>query len=264
MSLSETRTRRIELENQIQIMELSSGNGTELLTMFSAAMPTRFATAPAGNAVEQLTLWQGSVVPNTQNEGYESLNSYHEQLALAEIRQQVLVRRFGEKHPDMKAVREEIRSWKRILQDSIENVPKVLKRDLATIELQEQRLTGLYEEEFEKAKLVDDHLLEEQQALDGIERVQLIHDSILTQLRGFQLAEQALINGRSRVKVGVLEGPSLANSRIWPQKSLLLGGCVAVGLLIGMGLSVSFDRDPTARAQSSEGRQKSIEAAIVA
>ncbi len=268
MSLSATRTRRIELENQIRVMKLSPTAHVALadkgavITPVSA--PARLQSVSSQPDDPELVDWRDSLVPNMQAEGYESLMSFRQQVALAEIRLQGLERNYGEKHPEMKAVRKEVSAWKKVLHEMVENAPKMLERDLATIELQEQRLTDLYEKEFEKAKVVDSHLLEEQQALDGIQRVQMIHDSILTQLRELQLADQALENGRSVVKVAVLEAPALKHHPIWPKKSVLLGGCLSLGLVAGMGLIAGFARAsaPTTAGSSEDWQQESSESPL--
>jgi hypothetical protein len=80
--------------------------------------------------------------------------------------------------------------------------------ELEAARLDEQRLTELYQSELEKAKLLDNQWIEEQQAMEAIQRVRSLHGSIPTQLRQLQLQNEAVADGRSGIKVTVLAAPA--------------------------------------------------------
>ena len=73
--------------------------------------------------------------------------------------------------------------------------PAILDHELGSVKRDEERLGELYAYELEEAKIVDAYLVREQQAQSAIQRVQTIHDSILTQLREWQLSDDAVVGG---------------------------------------------------------------------
>ena len=162
----------------------------------------------------------------------------------------------------MRAAAEKVASWQRRVDEAIDAVPVLLQQELDAAELQERQLSQLYQTEFEKAKTIDLQLVQEQQALDGIQRVQTIHDSILTQLRQWQLADQALAEGRTGVKVSTLEAPTLAERVAFPPPMLLLAVCTIVGLIGGASLVTVLEHTDT-KVQSAEQLQQRLNRSIV-
>ncbi len=185
--------------------------------------------------------------------GGESLSTFHltdkdsginvadirlirQELFRTQAQQQALAQQYGPKHPEMRAVREKTVAWQRRLKEAMDETPRIMQQQLEAARLQERQLAHLYQAEFEKAKAVDGHLIKEQQVTDRIERVQSIHDSILGQVRQWQLADQALAEGRSGVRIGILEAPALAERVMFPPPLLLLAVCIVIGLVGGSAM----------------------------
>jgi len=170
-----------------------------------------------------------------ENGGIElgDLRPIRQGLVLAKAKRDALAERFGPKHPDFRAAERHVGAWKSRLQEAIGRTPQIIRQELQTAEQYERRLADIYKQEFAEAKTVDGYLLEEQQLLDSIGRVQTIHDSILTQVQQWQLADRALAEGRAGVKVRELETPALAEQVLFPPPWLLAFLCVVVGLIGG-------------------------------
>jgi hypothetical protein len=172
-----------------------------------------------------------------------------EKLHLAEVRQKELAEVCGPKHPAMRTVREEIAAWKDQLRMLNEQAPAALQREIAAAQIRESQLVALYDKELEKAKAYDDFLVREKQELDGIDRLKTHHNSLIAQLNDWHLVEPGEDGGLG-TKLVVLEAPSIGPGPVWPKKSILLGLCVAIGMLGGIGMIVVFNRDPWAPAHN--------------
>ncbi len=280
--LTDARNRRIELENRLQTL----GNAPHsAVAAASPAQPALFTAslskpwqpnesifqsgnnrAAPGTSVHDGTLpldferWYAAA----ENGGIKlgDLRPIRQQLFLVQTRQAALAERFGPRHPEMRAVEQQIATWQQRLQEVIHRAPKIMHQELQAAELYEQKLADLYKEEFSEAKTVDGYLLEEQQLLGGIHRVQSIHDSILTQVQQWQLADQALAEGRSGVKVSELETPAMTERVIFPPPLLLAFLCVVVGL-IGGSAAITILEHTNTRVQSPEQLQKHLDRNVV-
>lgn len=263
--LTDIRNHRIELENQLEATRswqfarhesVASAPALDALgpidrrlpeaqlephalASFEApARPRRSATSErliTATMLSQMTLIDGVDITTLQT-----------QLSTAELREQELAERYGPKHAELRAVREQILTLSDALQESIEAAPEILQRQLAAVEANEQRLAELYSLEQAKAKEIDVYLLQEQQARDQIERVHRLHDTLLNQLRQTELASQAVSEGRFGVKVTVLEAPTPPTKPLWPSPLILGLVCTAVGLTCASGLVLLAEyRQPT-------------------
>lgn len=259
--LTETRNRRIELENQLQatrswelarreaLTAADPAPSGQVLTRTSTADPLAPPVDPRPlvtpvSMTERLTA--ASLLSEVMLPDGVDISQLQARLSEAELREKELAERYGAKHADLRAVREQVNSLRMQLQETIDAAPRVLERQLSAVEANEQRLLELYGSEQVKAKEIDVYLLEEQQARDQIERVHLLHDSILTQLRQSELTSQAVAEGRSGVKVTVLETPIAPRQPLWPSPLVLGIVCTAVGLVCASGLVVFSEyRHPT-------------------
>lgn len=259
--LTETRNRRIELENQLQATRNWELARREALTATTPAHAEQVLTrASVENPLAQLAESSPVVSPVSTTERLATVTLLSEvmlpdgmditqlqlQLSQAELREKELSERYGHRHAELRAVREQVNILRNRLQETIDAAPEILERQLSAIEANEQRLLELYSSEQAKAKEIDVYLLEEQQARDQIERVHLLHDSILTQLRQSELTSQAVAEGRSGVKVTVLETPVPPSQPLWPSPLVLGVVCTALGLVCASGLVVFSEyRQPT-------------------
>jgi capsular exopolysaccharide synthesis family protein len=245
-TLNQTKTRRIELEDQLEAMSRNRA-----ANVAGANIPTLIPVSAQGSGFRGLgDLNQPAVeVPFVANRlAAGDTKSLEQELFTAQANEQSLLRTYGEKHPAIKAARGQVAYWERLLKDSQEAAPQVLQQELDAVRIHENHLGEVYKEEYAKAKEVDSYLLQEQQAIDGIQRVQQVHQTVLAQLRQWQLADASLASGRSGITVSVLEPPDLAAREAWPPPFLLLAVCGLVGLVGGFGtISVLERTDSTVR-----------------
>jgi len=276
-TLAQTKHRRIELENQLEVISRPAFQTAAVSEMpnviavrastvgdTSSASARRVATSSARAQVTAdptPALLTTSLFSHDANRTRD-LSTIQQELVRCQVRQRELAQIYGDKHPDMLAVQEQIKAWKAMQQEMIESLPRALREELASVQLQETRLAEMYGEEFDKVKVVDSYLLKEQQALEGIQRTQTIHESILSQLKQWQLADQALADGRAGVNVSVLEVPALAEREDWPPPLLLLGFCGVVGAIGGVGMITLAERMDS-RIRSADEVQEELELAVL-
>ena len=250
-TLAQAKQRRFELENQLQVVthptghKLTVSDVTSILPVSTgtnlAAVRTAEATAELSNAAPDASapVSSGNLMASTGNLHEDArtrdLSTIQQELQRAQVKQRELSQMYGKKHPEMRAVQEQVAAWKGLQQEMVDSWPRVLEDELTKTRLQEKRLGELYNDEFEKVKLIDGYVLKEQQAQDSIQRTQTTYQSILTQLKQWQLADQALADGRAGVTVSVLEEPAMAEREDWPPPLLMLGFCGIVGAMGGFG-----------------------------
>ncbi|HYW78779.1 MAG TPA: Wzz/FepE/Etk N-terminal domain-containing protein, partial [Thermoguttaceae bacterium] len=285
--LTDARNRRMQLENRLQTM----GKAAEpMVAAITPTQPTLFAASLStpwqpnmsiprpGNApmLPGISMHDVALSVNAEsadlekwyataaNSGIEmeDLRPIRQGLFDAQARLEALKQRFGPRHPELRAVEQEVSTWQHRLQEAICRAPQLMNQELKAAELYEHELADLYKAEFSEAKAVDGYVLEEQQLLDGIARVQSIHDSILTQVQQWQLADQALAEGRSGVAVRELETPAMTERVIFPPPLLLAFLCVVVGL-IGGSTAITILEHTNTRVQSPEQLNKRLARDIV-
>lgn len=143
-----------------------------------------------------------------------------------------------------------------------ESIVNHLETELTALQKQEEQLESLYQQEFRQAKVADADVIKGQHLQDDIQRVQSLHDSVLARLKDWQLTEQTIADGRSEVKVTVLENPSLANHAAWPISSIVLGISGFLGLLCGLGIVTVAERIDT-RVQSPNDVRRRIDTPVI-
>ena len=74
------------------------------------------------------------------------------------------------------------------------------------------------------------------------ERLKTIHNSLVSQLRDWRLLEPG-VDGVWGTKVSIIEAPTIGSGPVGPKSSILLGLCVALGLLGGIGMIAVMERD---------------------
>ncbi len=260
-TLTEKKTRRIELENQLHTLAGSIRSDLAEADSAEFGPKTRFVSTETSDAVAGADIQAMSpaalvavsqVIWTATDVAAHDVATIREQLYKAKAAEKAISQTFGHKHPDVKAAAEQIASWEELLRDTLEAAPAALQHELDAVRRQEERLAAMYEEEYAEAKVVDGFLLQEQQKLDNIHRVQEAHQQSLAQMTEWQLADKALAEGRPGVKVRVLEAPALAGPQTWPPPALLMAFCAVAGLVMGFGVITILERTDTKVRSSRE------------
>ncbi len=255
-TLTEKKTRRIELENQLHTIVGSNGSDLAEVGPKTRFVSTETPGAVTGTDIQAMSpatlVAVSQVIWTATDIAAHDVATIREQLYKAKAAEKAISQTFGHKHPDVKAALEQIASWEELLRDTLEAAPDALQHELDAVRRQEERLAALYEEEYAEAKVVDGFLLQEQQKLDNIHRVQDAHQQALAQMTEWQLADKALAEGRPGVKVRVLEAPALAGPQTWPPPALLIAFCVVAGLVMGFGVITILERTDTKVRSSRE------------
>jgi len=237
--VSTTKQRRIQLENYRSELAVLREREQHLADQQppSSEPTTMVGAAASGLDSAALTLQNqrraaADLLSRMSREGVVSLEDpvrLQEALSEALVREAELDQKFGERHPEIRAVRGLIRSLRDRIDQSVLNAPQMVDRELQSVRDHEARLTSAYEEEFDRVKEVDGFLLREQQALSEVERVQAVHDTVVTQLHQLDLADEAVSGGRPSVSVRILDGPVVDTDQTWPKPLPLLALCAVVG-----------------------------------
>ena len=264
-TVNETKNRRMTLQNQIEA--LNSGRTVAQLRPALErllAMSAPEVATPLQNPIRQVSdgdrdraasplmaridaANETSVPRFTPEPGGAGDTSVIEaELFRAEVFLRQLLQRFGPKHPEVKAAREQVVAWEELRREQLDSAPEVLQQDLVALRLHEEKLAALYEDEVQKTQALNVLVAQEQQALKEIERLEAVHQNAFSQLKQWELSGQALAEGRSGVSVAVLDGPAVAEDPVWPPPAVLfLAACGVVGLIGGAGLVSLLDRPST-------------------
>jgi uncharacterized protein involved in exopolysaccharide biosynthesis len=246
--LAEMRGRRVELENQVRIA--SSEFSKAQITVAGAtqgyvnAHLVLAAHSPAhhGNVPVPVEAPLGAPRLSPQSlvganlPGARDIAAIQNQLVQARVLQSELHSRYGHRHPEVRAVAEQIASLVSEEQKALQAGHELLRRELETVTANEKQLSELCEAELSRTKVLDSYHLEEQQMISRVTRVQSVHDSIVDQLRQWKLSGEMASDGRSPIRVSILESPVAPLKPVWPSARILLGLCAAVGMVSGFGL----------------------------
>jgi uncharacterized protein involved in exopolysaccharide biosynthesis len=255
--LAQVRQQRIQLENQLLLVERGK-NKDEQLT----AVPSTLGGAFFGyvTSLPQSKHSDATTAPPTLGRLAElsadpmanspAATALQQQLVEAQLREKGLATRYGPKHPDVRAVRNQISELSEAHRSAIAAGPELLRRQLDSATADEQRLSELYRTELDAAKTIDVFLLEEQQLTDQISRVQTLHASILDQMRQSKLWDAAATDGSSRVNVTLLQEPEIPLTPVWPNPKIVFGFCGMIGLLVAAGLITFAECQPSTDAIS--------------
>jgi polysaccharide biosynthesis transport protein len=241
-------SRRLELTNLLEAMqeanevaETGPANDLQLVALRSDS-----SQESRGVPVTSANLRPEGLIPRfTQDRALpRDLVTIQDELSRARSQLQQLSSQYGPRHPAVQTAKAQALAWRDRLNEYLKSAPGTLKQELTALSRQERQLQDLYEAELTKAKSVDSYLIREQQALDGITRVQTMHSSLLAQLQQWQLTEHALADGRSRVTFRVLEEPVAPDKPSWPAPKLVLAVSVILGLGSGLGLALFLGPKP--------------------
>ena len=262
--LAETRGRRIELESQLRV---ASREGTTSSQLTESGLRPHYINASFnlpihrdGNgeqtAAAQLNTIRPGIVSmspiGVELPGAPDFAAIQYRLVQAKVLEKELSTRFGPKHPEMRAVREQVASLMAEEQKALQAGHDMLRRELEAVTANEKQLLEMCEQERNQAKGVDGDLLEEEQVLSQIGRVRTVYDSAVGELRQWQLASQFAADGRSEVRVTMLEPPLAPLHPAWPSPLVLSGICVAIGLFSGFGLIAVREQQARSVLRASE------------
>jgi uncharacterized protein involved in exopolysaccharide biosynthesis len=180
-----------------------------------------------------------------------------EALRAAEQRLAELRRNYSERHPEVRAAREQIEALRSPLPQASAGQAADLERRLMAARDTERRLTALYEQEFRKSKEVDLERLRERRLAEQVASAQEAHASALKLLQEKRLTVEAMAQEGAGVVVRVLEAPEVLDDALWPRPVPVLFCCLVIGGLAGLGLAVVMERaqEPEPEVYAAEARE---------
>jgi uncharacterized protein involved in exopolysaccharide biosynthesis len=238
-TLHSVTSRRLELSNLLDAMREANRVADTRVADRAQYVAMRTASSEGRSTlnVQPASFTTEGLIPRfTQQTQAPDLVAIQQELSRARTQLQQLSSEYGSRHPSVRSAEAQAKAWNDRLAEFLRSAPATLEQELAALARQERQLQELYDAELKKAKSVDSYLIREQQALDGITRVQAMHSSLLQQLQHWQLTEQAIADGRSRITFRVLEEPVAAEEPAWPKPKLVLAVSLALGLCAGLAL----------------------------
>lgn len=227
-TITGTRKQRLELENKLQFVNTSEPK-TPTVSDEDINAVALIDPVPAETVLPDLQHGR----KNRMNPGVGDLDAIYRELREAQARELMLSQKFGPKHPEMKAVRNKIQLLNEQLQESRHSATALAAQELEAVKMTEATLNEMYKNELKKVKEMDGYLLEEQQMLDRIAKVEESHQAALAARSDAQLADQTLASGQSAIAVEVLESPKLSEGLVWPKPAPFMMVCLIVGFLGG-------------------------------
>jgi uncharacterized protein involved in exopolysaccharide biosynthesis len=237
-TLHDVTTRRLELSNLLAAMQQANEIADARPEDDVQFVALRAADTGAAPVVKPASLTTPGLIPRfTQEDVPPDLVAIQQELAKSRSHFEQLSAEYGAKHPAVQSAQAQAAAWNDRLAEYLKSAPEALKQELAALARQQEQLQELYDSQLTKAKSVDSYLIREQQALDGITRVQTMHSSLLAQLQQWQLSEQASAGGHSRITFRVLEEPVAPDEPTWPAPKLVLAVSLMMGLCAGLALA---------------------------
>jgi succinoglycan biosynthesis transport protein ExoP len=223
--LIEARTNRVGLEARLEAAKSRSpatrSNGTP-------EKPTDGAARPS---------------PNAMGAGLDAdVSKIEGELWQAKMRVSGLLQNYGDAHPRVREARQEVTMWEGRLAGSMNAERSQLERELRAARKAEWHLKALYDGELSNSKTLDSQQREEQQLADEVHRIRELHQSMLGELRDWELSLEAVTQIEGGIDVRILEEPGLRVEKVWPSPALVLGPVGFVGLAGGLLLAVIRDR----------------------
>lgn len=239
-ALNEARNRRLRLQKQLAASGLERLVTEEPAASAPQVVSAAYESLPPGRHMTAKPTFDSLSVVGSEASRAEILK-LEEQLYLARQREAKLDAQYGDKHPDLRAIRGEVDSLEQRLTAKAIATPSILNQELEIAEQEEQGLVEIYDKEAERARLLDLQQLEESQLIEGIERVQAVHDSILAEMHARQLASQSAAGGQGSVRVTTIAAPKSNGKPVWPLPSVVLALCGAAGLASGATAGVLME-----------------------
>lgn len=236
--LAQARVRKVEIRNKLQAYRMAQQSQLASATRSSALDVTPFktrertvATTTPGRLAENSGVI--NVLRSEATAGADDLVEIQMELSRARVHVEELSHRFGPRHPERKGAEAQVAYWEELLHERVLVATDVLSREADIAEQSEQSLEKDYEQEWDTIKALDTYLVEDAAWRGKIKWAEAVYEATLSQLKDYQTAQASLVNGRTSVRVELLDGPELQEELIWPKKKPLLGLSAALGLLGG-------------------------------
>ena len=256
--LAQTSGRRMDLENRLRVSASLSKLPETPATLRKAdsalADGTVLADASASNAAQltaayPFTPGESSSAPavvislqdNTTVATADPVR-IQEQLWKAKAQALDLAQVYGPRHPEVRALNQQIVLWERRLVESQANTTAAIAVELEALKVAEQDLSDRYQKEMNATRELDTFIFREQQMIDEIRRVEAAHKTTLEAATQMDMAAQALDGGQGSILVRILESPELVENRVWPMPAQFIGLCAVIGFLGSSVLLVLFQR----------------------
>lgn len=271
-SLAEATARRVELENQLASYSAESAKqfvsnplppalpGAHALPVTTQVMAYRpNLDSPNGHRTtsanrERLSAsasW--GLVSSFQSLGAPNAKELLEDLSRAKVEMEELSRHCGPDHPLWQSTSEKVAALEDQIREMSDVFPSVLQRELDTAANREKHLQQLYQQETDKAKRNDEFVLQEQQALESLQRLQSIHSSLVVQLNDWRLTASESTRGTD---VSIIEAPTIGSGPVWPKPAIVVVLSTCVGMFLGLAMIAWLERDRL--TLSSSTRQPAI------
>jgi uncharacterized protein involved in exopolysaccharide biosynthesis len=169
-----------------------------------------------------------------EGEGEEDLVNIEQQLRLAILNKSRSLDRLGPSHPLYRQANADLAMWRQMRDESVQMVAESLRKRLKIASGNELQLRELYEAERERAKDLDNHVVQEKALLSEISRTENAYNAVFRQLTDTQLVNEALSAGRASVVVSDLDGGELRAKKVWPEPRTLLAACGLFGFVCGV------------------------------
>ena len=258
--LAQTSGRRMDLENRLRVSASLSKlpeTPATLRKADSAALGgTVLAEASASDAAPLKAAY--AFTPSESSSAPAAVISLHDQTTVAtadpaRIQEQLwkaksqaldLAQVYGPRHPEVRALDQQIAAWEKRLADSQTNTTAAIAVELEALKFAEQDLSDRYQKEMNATRALDTFIFREQQIIDKIHRVEAAHKTTLEAATQMGMAAQALDGGEGSILVRVLESPELVENMVWPIPIQFIGLCAVIGFLGSSILLVLFQRRP--------------------
>jgi uncharacterized protein involved in exopolysaccharide biosynthesis len=223
----EARTKRVGLEAQLE----AAKSRTAALASRSNGVPGK----PNGGA--------GRTPADGIGAGLDAdVSKIEGELWQAKMRVSGLLQNYGDAHPRVREARQEVAMWEGRLAGSMDAERSQLEGELRAARKAEWNLKALYDGELTNTKTLDSQQREEQQLEGEVQRIRELHQSMLGELRDWELSLEAVTQIEGGIDVRILEEPGLRIEKVWPSPALVLGPVGFVGLAGGLMLAVIRDR----------------------
>lgn len=260
-ALTAARVRHIGLKNQLAAMPVGRNPDSAVASTVSYHKPAQPGgdsspeDAPHGAAFKAdpvaLSRDVSRMALGYEGEGATDLLDVEQQLRLAVLKKSRANEKLGEFHPLHREVDAEVATWRQLRDETMRVAVDSLQQQLEIEAATQEHLEELYEQEQQKAKSLDDHLVREKVLRAEIARTEGVYNAVFSRLTDTELVDQALSNGRASVIVRNLDGPHLKAEKLWPQPLIMMPACAIFGLACGIVVAFAADASSSGRPRNA-------------
>ncbi len=218
--LADTRARRVELERRLAVLKKTMSEAVNV--------PGEDTSRRPSDAVIQILVEEEVLA-------VEDIADLRRRRSEAEQRRALLAG-FGSRHPVRRGVDAEIRRLDEMLATRVSEAAVTLEREYELAVAAERDLERIHSAAGREARRATESDLREELLVTNIDRLTRLHETTLQRLSDYRLADGAVGKGRATVHVRVLEGPELTEKKVWPLPVPILGACLLLGSVVGLGV----------------------------